>query len=166
MQPSQADRTAFRRVGRERLFPAEGSTLEIPNAFIGHTAQPTAAELASALGTTAGLWQNLLDWLATEHGAGAKEWKSISPKYGWSLRVKLKKRTIVYMGPCNGCFRVALVLGNKAVEAARRSNLPEGVMEAIDHATHYAEGTGVALFLKRAGDLAAVKQLVPIKLAN
>ena len=61
---------------------------------------------------------------------------------------------------------MAFVLGDRAVEAARQSNLPLSLVEAIEAAPHYAEGTGVVLFVRQKGDLAAVQRLVPIKLAN
>jgi hypothetical protein len=139
--------------------------MEIPNAFIGQPAQPTDAEIAAALGPTAETWKQLLDWLAAQ-GASIQEWKSSSPKYGWSLLLKLKKRTIVYLAPCDGCFRVAFVLGDRAVAAARQSDLPKPVLKLLDEATHYAEGTGLRLVVKAAKDLAAIRKLALIKLAN
>jgi len=105
--------------------------MEIPNAFIGQPAQPTDAEIAAALGPTAETWKQLLDWLAAQ-GASIQEWKSSSPKYGWSLLLKLKKRTIVYLAPCDGCFRVSFVLGDRAVAAARQSDLPKPVLKLLD----------------------------------
>jgi hypothetical protein len=106
-----------------------------------------------------------VDWLA-EQGVADQEWKSVSPKYGWSLRLKLKKRTIVYLGPCDGCFRVAFALGDKAMAAARQSDLSKSVLKILDEATRYAEGTGVRLMVKGTKDLAAVRKLALVKLAN
>ncbi|MDR3773830.1 MAG: DUF3788 family protein [Terracidiphilus sp.] len=138
--------------------------MDIPNAFIGRADQPTDREVAAALGATATLWEQLVGWLATEKGVAEREWKSISPKYGWALRLKLKKRTIVYMGPCAGCFRVSFVLGERAVAAARQSGLPAAVTKALDEAPKYAEGTGVRLVVKKQKDLAGIRKLAGIKL--
>jgi hypothetical protein len=140
--------------------------MEPVNAFIGHFTQPSPQEIAAALGATAALWQQLIDWLAAEHAIADREWKSTSPKYGWSLLLKLKKRTIVYLGPCDDCFRASFILGDKAVAAARASDLPKSVVEVIDASRRYAEGTGVRLLVKRPADLAAVRKLAQIKLAN
>jgi hypothetical protein len=93
-----------------------------PNAFNGKTKKPTPEEITSALGPSAETWQQLLDWLAHEQGVALEEWKCTSPKYGWSLRLKLKKRTIVRLSPCHGCLRVAFILGDCAVKAARQSD--------------------------------------------
>ena len=140
--------------------------MDIPNAFIGKTGQPTAEEIAAALGASYDAWKNIVDWLAKEQGVTDGEWKSISPKYGWGLRLKLKKRTILYLGPCDGCFRVAFVLGDRAVAAARKSNLSKSVLKLIDDAPRYAEGTGVRLIVKGTEDLAAIRKLALVKLSN
>jgi hypothetical protein len=133
-----------------------------PNAFIGRTHPPTDDELSAQLGAARALWDELLAELALP----IQEWNSYSPKAGWSLKLKLKKRTILYLAPCHGSFRVAFVLGAKAVEAARQSKLPKAVMKIIDEAPRYAEGTGVRLEITARKDLAAVKKLAEVKLAN
>jgi hypothetical protein len=137
----------------------------ILNAFIGKTTQPSETEITAALGLTAALWKQLVGWLA-EQEVAEQEWKSSSAKYGWSLLLKLKKRTIVYLGPCNGCFRVSFVLGDRAVAAARQGDLSKPTLKLIDEAPCYAEGTGVRLMVKAPKDLAAVRKLALIKLAN
>jgi hypothetical protein len=139
--------------------------MDTPNAFIGKTAPPTQNEIDAALGATADVWNQLLHWFA-EQAVADQEWKSSSPKYGWSLRLKLKKRTIVYLAPCEGCFRVAFVLGDRAVAAARQSDLSKTTLKLLDEAPRYAEGTGVRLIVKATKDLASVRKLAAIKLAN
>ena len=92
-----------------------------PNAFIGKTGQPTEQELAAELGPSKALWDRLLTELAEEFNLVTQEWNSYSPKAGWSLRLKRLKRNILYLGPCHGSFRVMLILGDKAIAAARQS---------------------------------------------
>jgi hypothetical protein len=139
--------------------------METPNAFIGKTTQPTPKELSAALGSSVELWDQLVDWLA-EQGAATQEWNSYSPKAGWALRLKHKKRNIIYLAPCVGCFRVALILGDKAVAAARQGDLSKSTLKLLDEAPRYPEGTGLRLIVKAAKDLAAIRKLALIKLAN
>ena len=139
--------------------------MDFPNAFIGRKTQPSAKDLAAALGDSLDAWNELTRWL-TSKSISAREWHSISPKYGWALRPKLKSRTILYMSPCAGCFRVSFILGDRAVAAARASKLPKTLLEEIAGARRYAEGTGARLLVKVAEDLAAVRTLVEIKLQN
>ena len=133
-----------------------------PNAFIGRTKPPTDEELSTELGAARALWDELL----TELALPIQEWNSYSPKAGWSLKLKLKKRTIVYLAPCHGSFRVAFVLGDKAMEAARQLKLPKAVLKIIDEAPRYPEGTGVRLEIAARKDLAAVKKLAEVKLGH
>jgi hypothetical protein len=139
--------------------------METVNAFIGKTTRPTEAKVAVALGSTAALWKQLVSWMA-EQGVGESEWKSSGAKYGWALRLKVKKRNIVYLGPCAGCFRVSFILGDRAVAAARKSDLAKSTLKILDEAPRYPEGTGVRLIVKATKDLAAIKKLALIKLAN
>jgi hypothetical protein len=137
-----------------------------PNAFIGKTEQPTDGELSAALGPARAIWDQLLADLAREHGANIHEWNSYSPKAGWSLRVKRKARTIVWLGPRTGSFIAAFILGDKAMQAARTGKLPQRIVKIMNEAPEYPEGTGVRITLKTPKDLAAVKTLAAIKLAN
>jgi Protein of unknown function (DUF3788) len=141
--------------------------VKLLNAFIGKAEQPSSQEIAAALGTSAAQWNELIAWMATRLGVATQEWKGIYVhKYGWSLTLKLKKRTIVYMGPCIGGFRVAFTLGDKAVAAAKAAKLPARIQKALAEAPRYAEGTGLRLVVTRAADLAPVRKLAEIKLAN
>jgi len=140
--------------------------MDTPNAFIGKTIEPTAGELSVALGPTATHWNQLVDSLCREQAGLYQEWHSLRPKYGWTLLLKFKKRRIVYLGPSPGCFLVALILGDKAVAAARESTLPKSILKLLDEAPHYPEGTGLRLVVKSAKDLPAIRKLAQIKLAN
>lgn len=136
------------------------------NAFLGKTTEPSEKDVESALGAANSAWNELLDWLKEEEKLSDREWNSYSPKYGWALRVKRKKRNIIYMSPCHGCFRVSFILGDKAVAAARDSKLPKPVLKALDEAPHYPEGTGLRLLVSKSKDLPAIRTLTQVKLAN
>ena len=61
---------------------------------------------------------------------------------------------------------VSLVLSDKALMAAKETNLPTAVAEVIDAAPRYPEGNGVRLLVHRAGDLRPIQKIAAIKLAN
>lgn len=140
--------------------------MESQNAFIGEKTQPTADEVAAALGTAAETWNELLKWMSTEHGVSEQEWKSYSPKFGWSMKLKLKKRTILHLSPQRGSFLAVTILGDRAVKAALEAKLPKTLVKAIEQAPRYPEGTGLRFVVKNTRDLAGIRKLVPIKLAN
>ena len=136
------------------------------NAFINRAEPPSDADVAAALGPAKAAWDRFLNDLAQELDVNVHEWKCHSPKWGWSLRVKRKARTIVWLSPCAGGFNVAFIFGDRAVKAARTSKLPARIVKALDEATKYPEGTGIRLHVKHARDVGALKKLAAIKLAN
>lgn len=140
--------------------------MDTRNAFIGKATQPTALEVAAALGPSAAAWTQFIDWLADTHGVLLQEWKSDSLRHGWSLRLKKKDRNIVYLAPCNGCFRVSFALGDRAMETVRHTSFPAAVAQVIAEAPHYAEGTGIRLVVHKPGDLTPLRTLAAIKLAH
>lgn len=140
---------------------------EFPNAFLGRLKPPTEAEVAAALGPSADAWNEFIAWMAEEEGVTTKEWKGvIVKKYGWSLRLLHKTRNIVYLSPCEGCFRVGFTLGKKAMNAVREMKFPEAVAEVISTAPKYPEGTGIRLLVRNSSDLPSIRKLAHIKIAN
>ena len=136
------------------------------NAFVGKKRKPTDKELTAALGPARPVWDQLLADLAQEFDVNLHEWKSHAPKWGWTLRVKRKARTIVWLSPSEDCFTVLFILGGKAMRAARQIRLPQRVVKAMDEAPKYPEGAGVRLVVKSSRDIAPLKKLAAVKLAN
>jgi len=136
----------------------------LPNAFIGKLEPPTANELTAALGAARVHWDQLLARLAAELNLVVQEWNSYSPKAGWALRIKMKKRNIVYLAPCRGAFRVTFILGDRAVQAARQSTLPRAVIQRVGEGKRYPEGTAVRFDLTTGKDIPAIIKLAAIKL--
>ena len=125
------------------------------NAFAGRAVAPSEADLAAELGTAKTLWDRLCAGLDL-----ATEWHSYSKKAGWSMRLKRGERNIVYLVPGNGEFEVALVLGDRAVAAAREG----GLASMVEGARRYAEGTAIRFGVKGVKDIATVKKLAAIKM--
>lgn len=137
-----------------------------PNAFIGWAGKPTAAGLCKALGPAKPAWDGLIAHMASQHDVTVLEWKSYSLKAGWAAGLKRGKRTILHLGPCQGCFRVLFILGDKALQAARQCGLSARALQTLDQAQKYPEGTGIRLLIRRPRDLPAVKKLAVVKLEN
>ncbi len=127
---------------------------------------PEARLLARVLGRSSGHWVTLTGNLRSRYDPLVEKWSFSGAKYGWSLGLKHKKRTILYLIPQRGYFLVAFVLGKKAIAAAHDSDLPGAVIEAINGGKQYPEGRGVRLEVRNRKDLAAVEGLAAIKMAN
>jgi hypothetical protein len=138
----------------------------IANPFSGKPKEPTDKDLAAVLGKAKSVWDRLLAELDKELGVNVREWNCYSAKSGWSLRVKRKARTIAWLAPREGAFVAAFILGDKAIEAAHAAKLPRAILKAIQTAPKYPEGSGVRIPVKTASDLAGIKALAALKLAN
>jgi hypothetical protein len=138
-----------------------------PNAFLGRTAAPSDADLATALGPAITLWRRLLDALQAAHPKLTAEWYSYSPKKaGWSLRCKLAKRTLLYLIPSEGSCRVAFIFGDKALRAIAVEGFPSSVLDAIAAATRYSEGTGITADLQAPEDIPTICRLTDVKIRH
>jgi hypothetical protein len=141
--------------------------METLNAFIGRKEQPSAEAVAAVLGPADSLWNELIAWMADQLGVATQEWKGVYVhKYGWSLRLKLKQRNILYLGPCSGCFRVSFVLSDKAMAVAKAAKFPKKIMQTLAEAPRYPEGNGVCMVVIKASDLVPIRKLAEIKLAH
>ena len=128
--------------------------------------EPDDEMLADVLGKSKGLWDAILAHLADEYPGVRSEWGFPGAKYGWSLRPKLKKRTILYLTPHQGSFSVSFALGERAVAAAEESGLPPHILEAIRNAKPYVEGRGIRFEVSHRDDVETVKRLVEIKMTH
>ena len=133
----------------------------------GWSASPDSVDCDNAaLGPAISLWNELRRLIAQEFPPLAEEWVFGGKSHGWALRLKQKKRAVLYMTPLAGYFRVGFAFGEKAVKAAHQSDLPASVLKLIDEAPKYAEGRGVRLEVKSAKDVRVVARLAAIKMAN
>jgi hypothetical protein len=123
---------------------------------------PDGKDLAKGLGASKALWDEIIAHVAAAYPPITEVWGFYK---SWSLRLKRKDRTILYLLPDEGGFRCAFVFGGKATEAARKTKLPKTVLKAIEEAPVYAEGRGFRLEVRTAKDVATMKTLAAIKMA-
>ena len=136
------------------------------SAFDDKSKKPGPAALKTALARTSTHWDGLIAHIAAEYAPLDETWGFAGAKWGWSLRLKQKKRTVLYVTPCEGHFLVGFVLGEKAVKAAHASRLPDSVLTLIDQAKKYAEGRGVRIEIRTKKDVEITKKLAAIKMEN
>lgn len=131
--------------------------------FDDKTKAPDERSLARGLGASKALWDEIVAYIEATYPPVTEAWGFYKT---WSLRLKRKDRTILYLLPGEGGFRCAFVFGGKATEAARRSKLPKAVLKAIDEAPVYAEGRGFRLEVRSEKDIATIEALAAIKMAR
>jgi hypothetical protein len=70
------------------------------------------------------------------------------------------------MAPCHKSFRVAFVLGEKSLQAAKQVKLPSGILKTLREAKRYPEGYAVRFEINAPEDLEAAEKLAFAKLEN
>ena len=137
-----------------------------PSAFLDRESPPNDPKVRSVLGRAAPHWVALHAGLSAAFPPLSEKWSYSGKAYGWSLQLRQKKRTVLYMIPCPGHFVASFALGEKACVAARADRLPAAILTAIASAPKYPEGKAVRLEVRSKKDLEAVLRLAAVKMAN
>jgi len=134
--------------------------------FADKSHQPTAADLAQALGRTKRHWSALTAAAQEAAPSATATWKHYAGKSGWTYVVRGQRSNVIYMRPLAKHFIAAFAFGAAAVEAALHSDLPAPVIEMIRTAPQHPEGRAVRIDVKTADDVATVKRLLTIRVEN
>jgi hypothetical protein len=134
--------------------------------FIEKEIIPTESALKEALGEKYKLWQLVRNYTIEKYPNAIQEWNFPGKKYGWSFRIKDKKRAIVYLLPYEGYFKVALVFGPKAMACVLQSSVSQDIKTELENAIPYAEGRGIRIEVKNTIVINDIKELIEIKIAN
>ncbi len=125
---------------------------------------PTIKDLETALGSTYKLWKNCIDFTKHVYPEVVEEWNYSGDKFGWSFRLKDKKRVLVYLLPRDKFFKVAFVFGQKATDAIFESPISENIKSEIRSAKVYAEGRGIRVDVKNKSVIHDIEKLIEIKI--
>lgn len=132
--------------------------------FSDKQVKPTEKDLAVVLNSTYSLWKELRDYVYGRYPMATDEWNYPGKKYGWSYRIRDRKRAIIYMMPGESSFMVAFVFGQKAVDRILESNIAETIRNDLRKAKAYAEGRGIRIDVTDDTLMSDIKRLIQIKL--
>ena len=133
--------------------------------FMDKEKQPDDTDLRKALGEKYKLWMEIRERVYEKYPEGREEWNFPGKKYGWSFRIKDKKRAILYLLPRDRAFMVAFVFGNKAFHAIMGSEVSEQIKSELESAKVYAEGRGIRIPVPDRSCLKDIFLLLDFKLA-
>jgi len=140
--------------------------MDIPPGFEDKGREPTEEDLTRALGRSATHWKRLLANFGETYPPLTVRWRFFSAKSGWICQTMRKKRTIFWLSPKKKHFTAGTIFGEKAVAAARMSDLPPPVLELIKKAEKFPEGRAVRLEVRVRKDADVVEMLAAIKMAH
>jgi len=133
--------------------------------FTNKAETPDDSMLSEALGEMFKVWLEIRAYVFKVYPQAIQEWNLPGQKYGWSFRIKDKKRAIIYMLPRDKFFLVAFVFGEKATIDALGSNISPEIKSIIETAKVYAEGRGFRIEVITEDIVGDIKKLIDIKLA-
>ncbi len=136
------------------------------NPFVDFPHPPEPADIRQVLGRSAAAWDALRNRISEHFGQVTEDWAVPAKSHGWSLRLKLKKRTILHLGPRSKHFIAAIILGEKAVAALRESELAPEVVDMVEHATRYTEGRVIRFEIRSKKETEVLVALAKIKMDN
>ena len=134
--------------------------------FTDKTIVPTIEDLEGKIGKTYSLWMHIREFVYQKYPNGVEDWNYPGKKYGWSFRIKDKKRAILYFLPRENYFKVAFVFGQKALDQILETTISESIKNDLLSAKKYAEGRGVSIDVKNDSVIPDIQKIVEIKLAN
>jgi len=137
------------------------------SAFDDKAMMPDDDMVSAALGSAAPIWDELRAHVEGSYPGVTGEWKHYGKAAGWTYKLISKKRNLLFFVPMADCFRLRVVLGEKACVCAEADNeLPHEIKEAVRAATPYAEGRSIDFDINRREQLVAIKRLLKIKYEN
>lgn len=123
--------------------------------------RPGDDDLRIALGKMYNVWVHLSGYTFGLFPGCREEWNY--SKAGWNMRIKDKKRAIIYLMPCTGFFKASFVLGEKAANEVWKSAISEEIKEVIRSAPVYGEGRGFRIEVKNKKSVRDIEMLLQIK---
>ncbi len=124
---------------------------------------PNEADIMLTLGNVFDLWSSIKDYAKSKNEIYFEEWKYPGKNFGWSLRIKDKRRVIIYLTPKNNSFTVAFVFGEKAFNHIMQSDISHSIKESLSSAKVYAEGRGIRIDIKKSEDGIDIFKLIDFK---
>ena len=98
--------------------------------FTDKSTIPDENRLIESLGDTYLMWKMIKEYALLNDINSIEEWNYPGEKYGWSFRIKDKKRAILYLLPREKSFKVAFVFGQKEDANAKLQEANKAAMEA------------------------------------
>ena len=134
--------------------------------FTDLTKNPQTKDLKFPLAATLKFWKEIRNFVFEQYPTAKEEWFVSVKKYGWSFRIKDKKRAIIYLSPGNGYFNVVMIFGQKATDKIIASNISEELKTELLNSKVYMEGRVLRFEVHNELLMEDIKKLVLIKITN
>lgn len=103
---------------------------------------PEDPDLMNCLGNAYEYWVTIRDAALNAAEGNTTEWNFGGNKFGWNLRIRDRKRVVIYLTPQLNYMMVAFVYGEAATRHALSADIADEIKAEINSAKVYAEGRG------------------------
>lgn len=138
-----------------------------PSVFKDKAIQPSLLDVEKSLPGSFPHWKILIDFIYENYPDIKEEWTYSGKNYGWSFRLRSKKRVVMYFSPLQDCLRVGFALGQAATDAIlSHSMVPSEIKIELMEAKAYREGRGLRIEVFTNDMIPIIKEIVVIKMNN
>lgn len=103
--------------------------------------KPDVNDLKTPLGSLFSAWMKIRDFVFDQYPKAVEEWFVSVKKFGWSFRIKDKRRAIVYLSPQTDHFHLTMVSGQKATVKILESDIKTSTKVELIASKVYMEGS-------------------------
>ncbi len=133
--------------------------------LLGREIEPTEKQILKYIGTKATkLWNELHEYLAENYDF-QPELSYWGDNYGWTIRFRRSRKTLVAFYPEKDGFTVQVILGKKEVEKfqSMREDLSPGVVQLFDETKQLHDGRWLWIEQPGTGTIEDIKKLIQLK---
>lgn len=126
--------------------------------------RPTNQDILDTIGDKSDLWFGLHQFIENNYDFN-KELAFFSKNYGWTVRYRKSKKTLVSCFPENGAFSVLLVLGRIEADKVNqvREELNENFLSIFDETEQLHDGRWMWIRILTQEDLKSLIKVIKIK---
>ena len=138
-----------------------------PSIFMEKSVQPRLSDVEQTLPDSFPYWQEFINYITSNYPDVKEEWTHSGKNYGWSFRLRNKKRVVMYFSPIEDGLRVAFALGQAATDAVLVHPLiPVEIKKELLETKVYREGRGLRIKINQQDLIPVVKEIIKIKMDN
>jgi len=125
---------------------------------------PTNQDILNTIGNKSDLWLNIHQFIEGNYDFN-KELAFFSKNYGWTVRYRKSKKTLISCFPEKGAFSALLVLGKAEAEKVNeiRTELNESFLSVFDNTEQLRDGRWMWIRILKQEDLDGLIKVIQIK---
>lgn len=126
--------------------------------------RPTNQDILDTIGEKCDLWLSFLQFIEDNYDYN-KELAFFSKNYGWTVRYRKSKKTLISCFPENGAFSVLLVLGQAEADKVNqiRKELNENFLSIFDDTEQLHDGRWMWIRILNGEDLETIIKVIQVK---